>query len=90
MTPKVINDAFAALFDAWCERRAVGPLQHLLRAWPLTGGLTDDWGRRYEALRSIQAERSLDLPATEIEDLAGIVKGVSTIIHRWTGKEHAS
>jgi len=53
MTPKAINDACAALFDAWCERRAVGPLRHLLKAWSLTGGLTDDWGQLYEALRSI-------------------------------------
>jgi hypothetical protein len=82
MTPKAINDACAALFDAWCERRAVGPLRHLLKAWLLTGGLTDDWGQLYEALRSIQAHRSLDLPAAEIEDLAGMVRGVSAIIHR--------
>ncbi len=88
MMPKAISDACAALFDAWCERCAVGPLRLLLRVWPLTDGLTDDWGEFYEALRSIQADRSLNLPAAELEGLAGIVRGVSAIIHRQTGKDN--
>jgi hypothetical protein len=82
MTPKAINDACAAFFDAWCERRAIGPLRHLLRAWPLTGGPTDEWGALYEALGLIQADRSLDLPPSEIDRLAGMVRGVWVIIHR--------
>ncbi|MGF6569120.1 hypothetical protein ABH945_001196 [Paraburkholderia sp. GAS333] len=56
MLPDDINAGCAELFDIWCERRVVRPLRHLLRTWPLTSGLTDDWGDLHEALRALRSD----------------------------------
>ena len=42
------------LIDRWCERRALGPLRIILRAYTLSNNLTDGWQQLYDAVRDIR------------------------------------
>jgi hypothetical protein len=50
--PNVVA-AVTYLIDSWCERRCLGPLGLILRAWP-TNGLTDGAHELLAALRRTQ------------------------------------
>lgn len=43
------------LCTAWCDRRCLTALRHLLRAWRLSYLLTDSWGELGIALKNIRA-----------------------------------
>ena len=58
-----------ALVDKWCDRRALKPLGIVLRAYPLTMGLTDDVAGLHEALRSARALCRDALPPDELGSL---------------------
>jgi hypothetical protein len=71
-----INAGCSELFDAWCERRAARPLRHLLRAWPLTNSLTDDWGELHEALRALRVDCRTEISEAErisVDELIGAI-----------------
>lgn len=80
MSPDQINLRCSELFDAWCERRAVRPLRHLLSAWPLTSGLTDDWGALRDALRALRADCRGDIPNTELGRVEDLIRAVDDIV----------
>jgi hypothetical protein len=82
MSPDEINAGCSELFDAWCERRAVRPLRHLLSAWPLTSGLTDDWGALREALRALRADRRTEIPDTELGQVDDLIRAVDLVVFR--------
>jgi hypothetical protein len=70
------------LVDGWCESRALQPLRHILDAYPLSNGLTDDWERLHEALRSVRAFCRDQLSAEEQEQLGRAVVLVQKILDR--------
>ena len=49
----VIHD----LLNIWCDRRAFAPLRILLRAYPLSSGLSEDWHQLHETLRDLEILR---------------------------------
>ena len=55
MTPQQILEQVGQLVDAWCERRALKPLRHVLAGFPLSNGLTDDWAGLLTALQNVRA-----------------------------------
>ncbi len=42
------------LIADWCDRRALGPLRLILRSYPLSSGLSDDWHELYKSLRDLE------------------------------------
>ena len=42
------------LIDAWCERRALGPLSVLLPAYPPAPLHTDQWAALFAAIRNLK------------------------------------
>jgi hypothetical protein len=82
MSPDEINAGCSELFDAWCERRAVRPLRHLLSAWPLTSRLTDDWGALRDALRTVRADCRAEIPNTELGRVEDLIRAVDFIVFR--------
>ena len=80
MLPRDINAGCSELFDAWCERRAARPLRHLLQAWPLTNGLTDDWGDLYEALRVLRADCRTEIVEAERAKVDEMIRAIATNI----------
>jgi len=43
------------LVDAWCDRRALKALRHVLRGYPLSNSLTDGWADLMIALKNVRA-----------------------------------
>ena len=83
MFPDDINAGCSELFDVWCERRAACPLRHLLRAWPLTNGLTDDWGDLHEALRALRADCRTEISEAERASVDELIRAVAfTVLQR--------
>lgn len=58
-----------SLIDRWCERRLLGPLAHILQAYPSVSGLTDEWQGLYQALRLIRSHYDSQLPRDEADQL---------------------
>lgn len=82
MTADDINAACAQLFDIWCERRSARPLRHLLSAWPLTNGLTDDWGHLYEALRGLRANCRGDISEAELVHVEDLIRAIAAFLRQ--------
>jgi hypothetical protein len=70
------------LVDSWCERRALKPLRHILSAYPLPMGLTDEWEKLYDALRDIRAICRDELEAGEKERLNQAIVDVQNALDR--------
>jgi hypothetical protein len=59
------------LVDRWCDRRALGPLHHILSGWP-NHGLTEGYALLRDALATVRAlsRDVLDPGETELAHLA--------------------
>lgn len=68
------------LVDGWCERRALKPLRYILQAYPLAGGLGDEWQQLYDALRDIRALCRDELDAEEKERLNQAIVAVQNAL----------
>lgn len=77
MFPGDINAGCSELFDIWCERRAARPLRHLLRAWPLASGLTDDRGDLHEALRALRADFRTEISEAERARVDDLIRAIA-------------
>lgn len=82
MSPDGINSGCSELFDIWCDRRAARPLRHLLRAWPLSSGLTDDWGDLHEALRALRADCRTEISEAELARVDDLISAIAAIVFR--------
>jgi hypothetical protein len=80
-TPKIIED-ITRLVGAWCDRRALDALRAILQAWPLTSGLTDDWGNLRTALERVRALARADLTEEERRMVDDLIHEVQTVIDR--------
>lgn len=70
------------LVDGWCERRALNPLRHILSAYPLSMGLSDEWHKLDEALKDIRALCKDELEVEENEKLNRATLLVQNILNR--------
>jgi hypothetical protein len=43
-----------SLTEKLCDRRALGPLRHLLEGWPLIMATSDEWHALWSALRNLR------------------------------------
>jgi hypothetical protein len=75
-----VNAPLARLIDAWCERRALGPLAVLLPAYTSNNGLTDGWAGVMEALRTLRGSRRL--PDEERDEVGRLVVLVENMVNR--------
>jgi hypothetical protein len=55
--------------DSWCERRAIKPLQCLLRAYPAPLIHTDQKHQLLEALRDVKGLHRVDLTEDELRQI---------------------
>jgi hypothetical protein len=75
-----IDDQIEELVGRWCDRRDYRSLRLILSGWPRVSGLTDEWARLMEALRSLRADRRL--PADEQEAVERLVIEVERLVYR--------
>jgi hypothetical protein len=52
-----IQEEVEDLFEIWCDRRCVRALREILRGYPLTSGLSDDWHQLRDSLAGVRASQ---------------------------------
>ena len=77
-----VTEQMDALIDAWCERRALGPLRIVLHAYPLPSPLTDSWVELASALDDVHAFVRDDLTPAEATRLDRVTGEVYRILRR--------
>ena len=70
------------LIDSWCERRALNPLRVILPCYPLTSGLTDEWGLLSKSLKTIRVQFPNDLAAAELDQVIELQHLAESAIYR--------
>ena len=76
------QQAVAQLIDAWCDRRALGPLRVILTCFPFASGLTDEWASLASGLKTIRAQHRGDLTADELESLVALQQLAESVVYR--------
>ena len=82
MTQEQVLREIEHLVECWCDRRALRPLRYILNAYPLSSGLTDEWGQLLDALKSIKAQSRTDLRNEELEKVSELIISVNNIVYR--------
>ncbi len=71
------NDEFfaslRALIDAWCDRRCLNALQHVLGPYLAFSGMTDSWGDLRNGLQSVRAFAKHELQPDEVARIGGMI-----------------
>ena len=78
-----LNKTLDALIDGWCERRAIKPLQLLLRAYPCPLVHTDQFHDLLEALRDV---KGLARPALTQEELTMVIQSINALEDSLSGR----
>jgi hypothetical protein len=71
-----------ALVDAWCERRNLTLLKYILKGYPLSSGLTDDWANLLESLENVRAFGRNELTEAETITVNELIGSISRIVYR--------
>jgi hypothetical protein len=82
MSTSEIFSKIDKLIDGWCERRALKPLRHVLKSYPLSSGLTDDWGALLESLKDIKGLCGSELTAEEKDILVQVISAIDGVVYR--------
>lgn len=71
-----------ALIDCWCERRALRPLQYLLRAYPGALAHTDQLGDVLEALKDVKGLARKELTEKELAEVIACIDLLEGLVFR--------
>lgn len=77
-----IVEGVERLVGAWCDRRALRALRAILSGWPLTSGLTDDWGDLLSALEKVRAFAREELTDDEARAIEDLIHDVQKVVYR--------
>jgi hypothetical protein len=77
-----IQAQVSILIDSWCDRRCLNALREILAGWPIGSGLTDDWARLGESLKSVRALAREELEEGEIETVERLIADVDRLVFR--------
>jgi hypothetical protein len=69
-----------ALIDCWCDRRAIKPLQHLLRAYP---GVLAHADQRHDLLEALKDVKGLDRNVLTPDELADVIACIHVLEDRF-------
>jgi len=83
-TNEELFETLRGLVDAWCDRRCLRSLRHILAGYPLPSPFTDGWGALYEALRHIRASDRDELTDEEAEAVDDLIVTVGNRLYRMT------
>ena len=76
------NKDISVLVDAWCDRRAIGPLRIILGCYPLVNNLTDDWAALASGLKTIRIKHGHDLEPSEMGTVVRLQQLAEGIVYR--------
>jgi hypothetical protein len=70
------------LIDGWCERRALRPLQYLLRAYPAVLAHTDQFEDVLDALKDVKGLARKELTEKELADVIACINLLEDFVSR--------
>ena len=79
---KDIRPTLDILIDRWCERRALRPLQLLLRAYPGSQANTGDVSKLLDALKDVKGLCREELPTDEVQMLIEVHNALEDSLKR--------
>ena len=77
------DEPFAVLHSlvrAWCDRRRLEALNHILPAYPSFNGRMDAWNRLYDALQNLRTSAQSELTDEELEKVSNLITLARRII----------
>lgn len=77
-TLEIVN----ALVDAWCERRCLLALHHILQGYPLHNSLTDGWADLLRALEDVRAFASEQLTEEENQLVNELIDSIGRVVYQ--------
>jgi hypothetical protein len=80
VAPAKIIEEVEQLVDGWCDRRSLRALREILSGWPLSSGLTDDWGNLLDALEKVRAFARDELTENEARVVEDLIHDVQRVI----------
>jgi hypothetical protein len=81
-SPQEILKSVAGLVDEWCDRRCLPALRFILPGYPLSSGLTDEWGDLLKSLEDVRAFANEELTEREKESVGKLIGSISSIVYR--------
>jgi hypothetical protein len=82
VAPAKIIEEVEQLVGGWCDRRSLRALRAILSGWPLSGGLTDDWGNLLDALEKVRALARNELTENEARVVEDLIHQVQQVVNR--------
>jgi hypothetical protein len=82
VAPAKIIEEVERLVGGWCDRRSLRALRAILSGWPLTSGLTDDWGNLLDALEKVRAFARDELTENEARVVEDLIHDVQRVIRQ--------
>ena len=70
------------LVHAWCDRKCLEALNHVLPAYLSFNGQADAWSRLYDALRNAQSLARYELTDEELENVSNLISLASRVLVR--------
>ena len=75
--------AVKSLVEAWCDRKSLGALRRVLQAYPMTSGLTDEWGELAIAIENVRAFAREEITERELRSLEDAIAYARKIVGRF-------
>lgn len=82
MTPEEITTKIDFLVSAWCARKALKPLRHMLNGAASINGLTDGWAGLLAELQTIRAECTALITEQELDVVIELQQQMNRYIYR--------
>lgn len=82
MTPDAVGSKIDFLVSAWCARKELVPLRHILNGSASINGLTDGWAGLLEALRTIRAQCRDRITQQELDALIELQQEINRHVYR--------
>jgi len=70
------------LVHAWCGRKCLEALNHILPAYLSFNGRIDAWNRLYEALHNVRSTAQYELTAVELEEVSILIRAAKQVLYR--------
>ncbi len=81
-TNEQLFETIQRLVGAWCDRRCLRALRHILAGYPVPSPFTDGWGALYESLRHVRAADRDELTYAELETVDNLIVAIGDRLYR--------
>jgi hypothetical protein len=75
-------ESVKTLIDAWCERRCLSALRHILQGYPLHNSMTDGWADLLRALEDVRTFAKDQLTEEEKQIVNELIGSISRVVYR--------